>query len=356
MSETTIAVERAEALRARMLASIDAHCDPRWGSLFWQDRVRTLGLDPRREIREFEDLALLGELTSADLRRRSVLDFVPRRLRERPTDLLFAQTGGSTGEAVWTPYTRDEFEAAFVTPFVEAARHVGFPKGLGWLYAGPSGPHIIGRAAMRLPVAMGGPPPLCVDLDPRWARRLPQGSFSALRYMSHVVEQCLDILQSQPIGVIFTTPPIAQALGEAMGDRARAAIAGMHYGGMALTPSSLDALEQLFPDAVHLSGYGNTLLGCCLELDLSRAGRLCYFPHGDRLRFDLIDDDGEPARGEGRVRVSRFDESCLLINLRERDVASPVARPDGAPTGFASVGLRDPHTPRSILPTAPGLY
>ena len=44
-------------------------------------------------------------------------------------------------------------------------------------------------------------------------------------------------------------------------------ILGVHYGGVALTPGLYDGFRnEMFPNAVHLSGYGNSLFGMCPEL------------------------------------------------------------------------------------------
>ena len=42
-------------------------------------------------------------------------------------------------------------------PFVAAAARVHFPRELNWLFIGPSGPHIIGKAARACASAMGSP-------------------------------------------------------------------------------------------------------------------------------------------------------------------------------------------------------
>jgi hypothetical protein len=242
------------------------------------------------------------------------------------------QTGGATGPGAWTCYTKADFEAAFVAPFIAAAEWIGFPRGGAWLYAGPSGPHVIGLAARRLARDFSGSPLLSVDLDPRWARKLAAGSFGQQRYLTHVIEQCLPIIREQNADVLFTTPPIAVAIGETLSESERACISGLHYGGMPLTREALDRLQlELFPNAVHLSGYGNTLVGCLLELNCSPRRELCYFPYGDRLHIDLVTDSSPSGPDSGHVRISRFDEAHLILNLVERDVATPVHAPGGAP-------------------------
>lgn len=357
IAPSKLATPGSQSLDDRLCAAIDTHFDPKWGSQFWLRRVQSLRCDPRREIRGVADLSVLEDLAPSDLLGVRWLDFAPRRLHDVMRDLVVVQTGGATGPGAWTCYTEPDFEAAFVAPFIAAADWVGFPRGGVWLYAGPSGPHVIGLAARRLARDFARCPLLSVDLDPRWARKLIAGSLGQQRYLTHVVEQCLPIIREQGTDVLFTTPPIAVALGEALTESDRACISGLHYGGMPLTRETLDRLQlEMFPNAVHLSGYGNTLVGCLLELDCSPGRELCYFPHGDRLHLNLATDSALPDSDAGYVRISRFDEAHLILNLVERDVATLAQTPAGAPAGFGPVGLRDPHTPKTPSAPADGLY
>src|SRR5688572_3696325 len=103
MTETPIPVEREARLstlerhgHARLRQVIDLHFDPIDGTAYWLDRERALGVDVRRAVGCFEDLALLGEMSPADLKRRPLLDYVPRALHGRRSGLIVAQTGGTT--------------------------------------------------------------------------------------------------------------------------------------------------------------------------------------------------------------------------------------------------------------------
>ncbi len=95
------------------------------------------------------------------------------------SDYLLAETAGTLGRPKTAVHRADEFETAFVTPFVMAARRVGFPEGGHWLFIGPTGPHIIGRAARRCARALGAArcvhggfrPPLGQEAPSRQFRR-----------------------------------------------------------------------------------------------------------------------------------------------------------------------------------------
>ncbi len=335
------------------------HFDPVRGSLFWLRRAAELGIDrPHATLRGLGDLPRLGTLWPHEMRKVPLMDLVPRSLHQSRSNLLVAQTGGTTGPGVWTAWLPEEFTDAFVRPFALAASAAGFPRGGTWLALCPSGPHIIGRAAIAIARATGGMDPFMIDLDPRWIRSLEPGSFVHGRYVAHVLAQAADVLEHQPIDVLFATPPLLLALAERLPESVRRRIRGVHHGGMAMTTEDRRRLqEESFPEAVHLSGYGNTLLGCCLELP--GGDRLDHFPLGRRLHLEVRDEAGEPCPDgvRGRVHATRLDESVLLVSLAERDEASLVAPPPDAPAGFELPGLRRPAplaTTRSVA-TA-GLY
>jgi hypothetical protein len=265
--------------------------------------------------------------------------------------LVVVQTGGSLGAPVWTAYTEQEFREAFVEPFVAAAGHVGFPSGGTWLYVGPAGPHVIGRAADAIARATGSPAPFTVDFDSRWALKLPPGSFAAGRYLAHVVDQACEIIESQEITCLFTTPAVLEALAERMSDSHRELIGGVHYGGTAIERKQMERFQtEVFPNAVHLSGYGNTLFGCCLELDTSAGRELRYFPHGERLIFSVLPEgslwEAGALRGEtgqsGRLAFTRLDRTMLIPNFVERDRVRLTSPPPDAPAGFVHLGVEAP--------------
>jgi hypothetical protein len=350
----------ARLVSQRLRRVLGIHFDADHGTPFWLDRQRELGLDAREDIRVPEELALLGMMTPADLAGRPLLDFVPRRFHGELAAWILGQTGGTTGGGVWTIYRPDEFAEAFIAPFTQAAAHVGFPRGERWLYVGPSGPHIIGKVVRDLAASMASHDPFSVDFDARWAKKLPEGSFAMDRYLSHVVDQAMGIVRSQEIGVIFTTPPVLASLASAMSPGQRQRVRGIHYGGMEVTPQTLAQMQlDHFPDAVHLSGYGNTLFGCCLELDVPLGRTPEYFPFGTRLLLEVVDEQGRtPPQGEsGAVCFTRLDESCLIVRMKERDAATLVPTPPAAPDGYLLPGVRGPHSPRSLAPQqTKGLY
>ncbi|MBI4718436.1 MAG: hypothetical protein HY763_11565 [Planctomycetes bacterium] len=337
-------------LSAHIQRIIRIHFDPRAGAPYWLERQRALGIDAIAEVRTVGDLARLGVMDAATLGARPVLDFVPLSERRNLVGGVVADTGGTTGRPKRTIFTRNEFHAAFVEPFVRMAAHAGFPRGARWLYVGPSGPHVIGQAAVACAAALGGHQPYAVDFDPRWFRKLPLDSLGRERYLQHLVDQARDVLRTESAEVLFTTPVLLKALAAVMTDGERERIIGVHYGGMRVDPELLlQAQTAWFPKAVHLAGYGNSLFGVCMEAGGASTRHLRYFPHGPRHHVCVAED--------GQVWMHRLDPTVLIVNLAERD-AGTLASPSPAlkQLGFGE-GVEDPGPRRGPPGTEPaGIY
>jgi thienamycin biosynthesis protein ThnN len=338
----------------RLERVLDTHFDPRWGSPYWLERAESLGFDPRREIRSIEDLERLGPMPIEILAERPVEHFIPSRFHHRLSDFVTSETGGTTGPPKRTLFLQSEFEEAFVTPFLQAAQILGFPRERHWLFVGPTGPHVIGKAARACAVAMGSVDPFSVDFDPRWVRRLPEGSMARRRYLEHVLQQAEAILTTQEIGVLFATPPVLTALGERLDRSRREAIEGIHLGGIAAAPGFWRRLSgEWFPAAKAMAGYGNSLAGMCPQLGLSEDALPDYFPHGSRLVLRVLSSD---AAARGRLCFHRLDDSCLLPNVVERDEAVMLDAPTArcGEHGFHLPGIRDPRPPEKAAVAAHG--
>jgi phenylacetate-coenzyme A ligase PaaK-like adenylate-forming protein len=219
---------------------------------------------------------------------------------------------------------------------------------------------VIGKVVRALARSTGSADPFSVDFDPRWAKKLPPDSMALFRYLEHVVEQAIGVIEQQPIEVVFTTPAVLSRLAKSMTEVQRSAVRGVHYGGMALANADLAQFQRAtFPNAVHLSGYGNTLFGCCMEISAALNRELDYYPFGDRLLFEVIDGQGQSLESgsTGQVCFTRLDQSMLIVRMRERDLAVLLPPPVDAPSGFRHCGVRNPHSPQSLAPNQrPGLY
>lgn len=354
---------------ARVAEVVDLHFDPDCGSRFWLERAALLDFDPREEIRTADDLPRLGALHREDLVGRPLLDLIPVALHDRLSDLVLSETGGALGRPLRVAFSPEEFAAGFVDPFRRAARERGFPERGVWLFAGPSGPHVIHRTARAFARAAGDAEPFSVDFDPRWARAQSPGSVGARAYLEHVVAQAVEIVRSQRVTILFSTPPVLRRLGEDLDAAARERIEGIHVGGMAYGAGDRRRIEEAFPNAVVLPAYGNSLAGIAPEVFVPGvAASVIYAVPTGRVRFRVLQRpaDGvwdetalrriaEPG-GRGRVVLDRVDRTILLANLLERDEAGVVAAPLAMTTrGAQPFLLADPGA-AAEAPTKEGIY
>jgi len=335
---------------------ISIHFDPHHGSQYWLKKEKDLRINAIKEINTLDDLKILGPMCEDDLRRYPIEHFIPKTYLNQKSNLILGETAGTTGRPKVTAYRRDEFLAAFVDWFVHIAGMRGFPTGGNWLWVGPGGPHIIGKAVGHVANRMGSMDPFSIDFDPRWAKKLPPESIGSKRYLEHVLEQALDILETQEIDVLYTTPPVLDALALRMSVQKRMAIKGVHYGGVSIGKDAYKKFkEEYYPEAVHISGYGNTLFGLCLEIEASSVYGLDYYPLGPRMVVKVVakDEGNRPGcerlskevdyEEEGQVVFHRLDESFFIPNMFERDKAVRIAPTLTAREyGISQDGVRNP--------------
>jgi hypothetical protein len=349
-----LASENQGVFMIDIAALMAIHFDPKWGAPAWLAKVPHLPFDPLRDLQTLDDLLRFGVFPEQELRDHSARDWVPLRFHDRFRDLILSETGGTTGSPKRVYFSQAEFQAGFIDPFIQVAWQVGWQENAQWLYAGPSGPHIIGKVVEPICRLLGSPVPLQIDFDPRWVRRLVDGSMAKQRYLEHLLEQTLQILEHEPVEVIFATPPLLELLGQRLSEERRLKLCGIHYGGMALTEAQVHRFREVyFPQAIHLSGYGNSLVGVAFEPSASIEEALCYFPSADRHQIRIIPLSDAPLGdrlphlvdlGEiGQVVISRLDPTCFIPNLVERDQAERIRLTKSAEAlGWSNQGLRNP--------------
>lgn len=310
---------------------LDLHFDEKSGAVYWLDVLKKTGLN-RTSFHCVEDLLKLGPMDVHALRTRPIVDFIPASLHQRMGEMILSETGGTTGDPCRRVFLPDEFHNAFVAPWLQAAEHFGFPQEERWLFIGPSGPHIIGQAARALARGTNSLEPFSIDCDVRWIKQQQPDSMGFMLYMEHLFTQALNIVNQQNISVLFTTPPLLLGLAERMNKRQRQQIRGIHTGGMAQDPATSKNLAELFPSAVILPGYGNSLFGVTFEGEQVVDTPSAFVVHDPALHLHLIplpktEEEGPRLTetvdiGErGRVMFHRFDKAFLIINMLERDTA-----------------------------------
>ena len=315
------------------------HFDPEHGTPYWLEQQEKLHLDVCRKIRTCDDLHLLGVMDIHQVRTRPITDFIPASLIHRLPEMVLSETGGTTGPPCRRVFTPEEFDQAFVVPWLRAVKLRRFPMRGRWLFVGPGGPHVIAQAARKMARATGSLEPFSVDCDVRWIRRQEKKSMGFTLYLDHVLSQAMNIIACQQINVLFTTPVLLKALARQMNRQQRQRIHGIHTGGMAQDSSLTMELRAAFPKAVILPGYGNSLFGVTFELEEPAADKESVFSVDDPalwLQLTTIKEDGsvdlDTCLGpdvKGRVILHRFDPSFLLINFVERDCACYVAGSGG---------------------------
>jgi len=307
------------------------HLHPVSGTPYWLEKERELGFSICKRIQSIDDLNELGPFDLQALYERPFEDFIPKGMLNR-NRFITGETGGATGAPKTTAYVEDEFQAAFIEPFLSTSGwHNPVNQG-HWLWLGPSGPHIIGKVARQIALETTGCDGFSVDFDPRWYRTLAQGSIARKRYLQHLVAQAAQITAQQKIHYLFSTPVMLEEMGKAMHEKHRQRIEFIYLGGMSVANTILSELGDVFPAAQFLSGYGNTLFGVSHELKPHRPDNElpAYFPPGERLVIRLIIMDESKSDSErlprtvacgerGQVVMHRLDKSCFLANVLERD-------------------------------------
>ncbi len=305
---------------------VGIHFHPTSGTPFWIERERELGIDARRDIRGYDDLARLGPFPLDALRTRNVLDFLPADVAKDRARLRVHESGGTTGSPTRIA-ARDFFGpiTVFLNWYLDEV--VGFPRGGNWLFIGPTGPHGVADSTRMMAATRGG---MCyvIDLDPRFIKVLyqQQDMRTVALYMQHIRRQAYAILETQQIDVLGTTPILIQAMAPELKERGYK-FSGMMYGGTQLSKDLLHLLRtEFFPDAVHTAIYGNTLMGGAV-LAPPQAGdkEIVYYPIEPLVKLDVVD-PADPKtivamRETGQVRVTVLSEERLLPWVLERDQA-----------------------------------
>jgi hypothetical protein len=304
------------------------------GSPFWLAQAASLGFDPLTEVRGRADLDRFPDL-SAELTRVPVARLLPAGLAGAVPRVF--ESGGTLGAPKRIVETGSRERALGWVDGV--LRGHGVPDSGDWLHIGPSGPHIVGRSVGLLAAKRRA---FChyIDFDPRWVRRLIAAGDRALadRYVQHVLDQVQTVLESQRVAVVFGTPPVIEAAlaRPALEQLLVTAVRALIWSGTSISAETLRLLEQeVFPEAVVLGLYGNSLMGIAPQRPRADGDEHpCVFQ--PRYPYSLVSvvDPEQPEKpvgyGErGRVRVDLLTRDMFLPNVLERDTAVRVAPVDG---------------------------
>jgi phenylacetate-coenzyme A ligase PaaK-like adenylate-forming protein len=333
-----------DALDAHVRDIIEWHFNPNTGCPFWLNFAKEKNLDPRKQVKSFDDLKIFGHFEDDWLRGGPARRWLPKGLEGKP--MYVFETGGSTG----VPKSRlqiDDWKIDYET-FSKTLSEKTFPKGSDWLMLGPSGPRRLRLAIEHLAQHRGGIS-FGVDLDPRWVIKLiKRGEIEeANLYKNHCVDQALTILRANPnIKCMFTTPKLLEALCDKI-DLVRYGITGIFCGGTEMTSQfHRFAREELVPGVDFVPTYGNTLMGLATHKPFDPADNyeIIYHPPQPRATIEIVNpknvEERVPYGQVGRVMLTTLTKETIIPKFLERDQA--IRRPPCDPYPWDGAGNVQP--------------
>ncbi|MFE6775817.1 aminotransferase class III-fold pyridoxal phosphate-dependent enzyme [Streptomyces sp. NPDC057702] len=328
--------DRPPSITDLLGAAMEWHFHPKTGSRFWLERAKSLDFDPREDIRTEADLALFPNIVD-ELRDVRVEDLVPRGYGDQRIPLDIYESGGTTGSPKRVAWLPDHHER-LCSWHNQVLDDRGVPRGVNWLTIGPSGPHIFGPITRSVAHLRGGTP-FAVDLDPRWAKKcVTEGrTEETRRYLAHVLDQAEWLLHSQDVGVIFTTPPLLEALAghEQMAELINRKVRTLIWGGASMSVDTRTLFrDEVFPDAQLLGFYGSTMVGGGMyeRKGLAPDHPSTFDPPYPFISMRVVDPrTGEvvPYGERGQVVMNHISRSMLIPNNLERDTAIRLPAAEG---------------------------
>ncbi|MFB8281715.1 phenazine antibiotic biosynthesis protein [Nocardia colli] len=328
---STASVDPDEYLRALMTW----HFTPETGSAYWLRRARTLDFDPIADIRTFADLARFPNVID-EFRDIAIEELIPRGLDGADREIAGVfESGGTTG----TPKRFVMFERWMEFALGWDEFHYADLGTMNTLAIAPSGPHMFGEFATRRARRHHGVK-FTIDLDPRWIKRiLARGDTEeADRYAEHLIDQAADILTTQSVGILITTPPLLERIARRAGlvEAIRKQVRFICWSGAHMDADSRDIFRrEVFPDIPLKGLYGSTtILGMSRERREERPDGLPVFDApSPYIVFRVVHPDtgAEVEFGErGQVVMNHLTKYALLPNNLERDLATKVEPLPGA--------------------------
>jgi len=318
---------------AYLRAAIAWHFGRQTGSPFWLRAARKLDFDPLTDVNTFADLRLFPNLLS-ELRTEPVEDLIPRGYlcagAPPPVPQIF-ESGGTTGPPKRTVQLPD-WVAQVVQWQTADFADGGFVRGGGFLCMMPSGPHGVGFFS-RLVAERLGSTFHAIDLDPRWVKKLVARNAAAEMdsYLNHLVEQAVQVLHTQHIANLHTTPPLLEAMarrGDVV-DLLNEKVRFMLLSGAHVDVDTLDLLDSIFGETTITMAFGSTMiLSQAITHRIDGDGPFVFHPRSPYATFSVVDPDtgAQVAYGErGQVIMNHISKGMFLPNNLERD--SAIRRP-----------------------------
>jgi hypothetical protein len=313
-------------------AAMAWHFGPETGTEFWLERAKTLGFDPRADVRTHADLKLFPNVTD-ELRDVPVRKLIPRGYGPKPEVVSVIESGGTTGAPKALPLMADFAQLMVGRDLVHLER-LGVPHDKDWLAMVPSGPHGAFEEARRAARAWGA---VCfgIDMDPRWVKRqIAVGNAKeADAYAEHLLDQVTFILRNQNIGYLRLTPPMLARLvaRDELIELVNRSVAVIGWGGASMDADTRDFYTRdVFPGIRLSGGFGTTMaLGSGAGQRPGDTDETIFDPNlSPYTTFDVRD----PGSGEtvaygdrGQLVVHHVSKALLLPNNAERDEVTRMA-------------------------------
>jgi phenylacetate-coenzyme A ligase PaaK-like adenylate-forming protein len=317
-------------------AAMDWHFSPATGSPFWLARAKSLGFDPRADVKRFEDLALFPNIAN-ELRDVRARDLIPQGYGPHPEVVGVFESGGTTGAPKRVVMLREWWDRMLASQ-IEHMDARGVARDRDSLALLPSGPHMAGEMLRRQAVALGGVF-FTIDMDPRWVKKLIAAGKpgEADAYAEHLIDQAAFVLQTQDIGVLMCTPPLLERLArrDDLVELVREKVQTIVWAGAHMDADTRQLYRtEIFPDVMLDGHYGSTMvLGGALErLGLTDDDPCIFDPLAPCVTFSVVDPETgrRVAYGErGQVVMNHVSRSFLLPNNLERDMATRIRPPEG---------------------------
>lgn len=301
------------------------HFSEETGSDYWINKKKQLNFDPIKEIKMYSDLLKLGEFNDEDLMKIPMDSFIPRYYRKNYNNMVRVfETGGTLGIpkrivdfnyrndlVKWLSYSLDKHK---------------FPHSGNWLHLAPSGPHVIGHTTAELSKIRGNSLCYYVDIDTRWIKILVKDNRNEeyKSYLNHVMSQAINILKTQNISFIMTTPKLLVELADRFNLNC---MKGILLGGTHVSKSFYKLLKlEVVKDVPLCINYGNTLMGIAPQIpDNNELSEVQYYGMFPYFTLDVVDPKYPNKKVEynkkGRVSITVLTKDYLLPNLLERDQA-----------------------------------
>lgn len=312
---------------------IKYHFNPITGTPYWIRYAKKLGIDPIREIECYEDLRLLGDLNSDDLKVINVEDFIPKsRLDFKKYNPHVYETGGTSGDPKRIIDTTHQKENAVW--ICKILKYHGFKEKGNWLNLFPSGPHAVSLLTYTI-ARERGELSYSIDIDPRWVKLLIRENQKDTMelYIDHIINQAIRILETQNIKYIFTTPKLLEEL--ILKFDIKNNIKGIICGGTPISTEFYKFIKnEALPNVDFCAIYGNTLMGVAPQIpnemlkNNDSPWSINYYSYFPNFIIDVVDKDNPSIKvkygQQGRVKITVLNKDVFIPGLLERDVCTRI--------------------------------